>query len=245
MLVSILVFILVLSVLIISHEFGHFIVARKSGIKVEEFGFGLPPRLFSKKIGETVYSINALPFGGFVRLHGEQEEDEGTNVKHSFLHKSKKVRAMVVIAGVVMNFLLAIIVFAIVYSFSGIPRDGGKVKVIDVASGSPAANAGIVVGDIITKVGGETIVLSDEFVAKTATYKGKRVTYEVQRDINGQQWKFIIRPYCSDLFMEFITDLKTVFFGVKPLRRGCGVYCPGFLKERPLKGFQDRSGFMR
>ena len=186
MLVSILVFILVISVLIISHEFGHFIVARKSGIKVEEFGFGLPPRLFSKKIGETVYSINALPFGGFVRLHGEQEEDEGTNVKHSFLHKSKKVRAMVVIAGVVMNFLLAIIVFAIVYSFSGIPRDGGKVKVIDVASGSPAANAGIVVGDIITKVGGETIVLSDEFVAKTATYKGKRVTYEVQRDINGQ-----------------------------------------------------------
>ena len=68
---SILVFIIVLSILVIVHELGHFLVAKKFGILVEEFGFGLPPKIFSKKIGETIYSLNALPFGGFVRLHGE------------------------------------------------------------------------------------------------------------------------------------------------------------------------------
>jgi regulator of sigma E protease len=184
MFTSILVFILVLSVLILVHEFGHFFVARKSGIKVEEFGFGLPPRIFGKKIGETIYSINAFPFGGFVRLHGEQEEGEEINIKRSFLHKSKKTRALVIIAGVIMNFILAITVFAIAYSFTGIPRETGKVKVIDVASGSPAQEAGIAIGDVVTKVGGEMVSSSDDFIVKTATYKGNKVTFEIQRAEN-------------------------------------------------------------
>ncbi|KKR89679.1 MAG: Membrane-associated zinc metalloprotease [Candidatus Woesebacteria bacterium GW2011_GWD1_41_12] len=183
---SIIVFILVLSVLVIVHELGHFIVARKSGVKVEEFGFGLPPRIWGKKVGETLYSINALPFGGFVKLHGEQEEDPETNIKRSFLHKSKKVRAAIVVAGVIMNFILAIFVFAIVYSFSGIPRDMGKVKVINVTTDSPAQKAGIVVGDIVTKVGDEEVTSSDNFIAKTANYKERAVTYEIQRVVDSQ-----------------------------------------------------------
>ncbi len=187
MLVSILVFILVLSVLIISHEFGHFIVARKSGVKVEEFGFGLPPRIWGKKVGETIYSINALPFGGFVRLHGEQEEADGTNLRRSFLHKSKKVRALVSVAGVIMNFVLAILIFAVVYSFSGIPRDTGLIKVLEVANDSPAQRAGIVVGDIITRINGEKVSLSDDFVAKTSEEKGRKIQYEIQRTIGGEQ----------------------------------------------------------
>jgi len=183
---SIIIFILVLSVLVLSHEFGHFIVARKSGIKVEEFGFGLPPRLWGKKIGETIYSINAFPFGGFVKLHGEQEEDLKTDTGRSFLHKSKKVRALVVIAGVVMNFILAFVVFSIVYSFSGVPRDTGRVKVIDVTADSPAQKSGIVVGDVITKVNGETVTTSDTFISLTAADTGKTVNYEIQRDMGGQ-----------------------------------------------------------
>lgn len=183
---SILIFILVLSILVLAHEFGHFIVARKSGIKVEEFGFGLPPRLIGKQIGETFFSINTLPFGGFVRLHGEQEESGQTDLGRSFLHKSKKVRILVVIAGVIMNFILAIFAFAIVYSFSGIPKDTGKVKVINVSTNSPADRAGIVIGDIITKVGGADVTGSNDFIAKTASYKGKNVTYEIQRKVGGQ-----------------------------------------------------------
>lgn len=182
MITSILIFFLVLSVLILSHEFGHFWVAKKSGIKVEEFGFGLPPRIWGKKVGETLYSINALPFGGFVRLHGEQEEDTNTDVKRSFLHKSKKVRSLVITAGVIMNFLLAVLVFAIVYSFTGIPKDIGKIKIIDVASGSPAEQAGLIVGDVVTKVGEYVVTSSDDFVSKTSQNKGKSIAYEIQRE---------------------------------------------------------------
>jgi regulator of sigma E protease len=187
MLLSIIIFILVLSVLVLSHEFGHFIVAKKSGIKVEEFGFGLPPRLIGKRVGETVYSINALPFGGFVRLHGEQEEGPGTDIGRSFLHKSKKIRLLVVIAGVIMNFALAIVAFSIVYSFIGVPRDTGKVKVVEVAPGSPAANAGIQVGDVITKVGVTPVSSSNAFISETAKYAGKSVTFEIQRSVDGEQ----------------------------------------------------------
>lgn len=181
MFVSILVFILVLSVLILVHEFGHFWVARKCGIKVEEFGFGLPPKIWGKKVGETIYSINALPFGGFVRLHGEQEEGENTNFSRSFLHKSKIKRTLVVVAGVVMNFVLAIVAFAIVYSFSGIPRDTGRIKIVDVAAGSPAEKAGIIVGDIITKINKEEVGSTDDFISKTSALRGQKVTYELQR----------------------------------------------------------------
>lgn len=189
---SIIVFILVLSVLILVHELGHFFVAKKLGIKVEEFGFGLPPRVWGKKIGETIYSINALPFGGFVRLHGEQEENDTTDIKRSFLRKSKKTRALVITAGVIMNFILAIVAFAVVYSFSGIPRDMGKVKVLNVASDSPAQKAGIIVGDFIIKVEDENVFTSDDFIAKTASYKGKNLIYEIER--GGENIKVRLTP---------------------------------------------------
>lgn len=192
MIVSVLIFVLVLSVLILVHEAGHFIVARRAGVKVEEFGFGIPPRLFGKKIGETIYSINALPFGGFVRLHGEQDEEGITKPRRAFLYKSKKVRAAIVIAGVIMNFLLAIVAFAIVYSFSGVPRDTGKLKVIDVTAGSPAQVAGIVVGDVITKIGKDLITSSDDFISKTSFLKGKKTAIELQR--NGTAIKVNLTP---------------------------------------------------
>lgn len=193
---SILVFIIVLSVLVLSHEFGHFFVAKKSGVKVEEFGFGLPPRIWGKRFGETLYSINALPFGGFVRLHGEQEENPETDIKRSFLHKSKLARAFIITAGVIMNFILAIVMFAIVYSFSGIPKDTGVIKVVDVTAGSPAQKAGILVGDAITKVAGQSVSSSDAFIAKTAEFKGKIVSYEIKRTVNGdtKDLKINVKP---------------------------------------------------
>ena len=97
MLGSILIFLLVLSILVIVHELGHFVVAKRNGILVEEFGFGLPPRIWGKKIGETLYSLNLLPFGGFVKLHGELTEDNIVEKDRAFLNKSKKVKIMVLI----------------------------------------------------------------------------------------------------------------------------------------------------
>src|SRR3972149_9008234 len=110
MFLSIIIFIITLLVLVVIHEFGHFIMAKRFGIKVEEFGFGIPPRAWGKKIGETIYSINWLPFGGFVRLLGEDEENMlVTNEKgqpqneRDFRAKPVGQRIVVGIAGVVMN----------------------------------------------------------------------------------------------------------------------------------------------
>ena len=179
---SILVFLLVLSVLVLVHELGHFIVARKMGILVEEFGFGLPPRIFGKKIGETLYSINLLPFGGFVKLHGESTEEGVSYPKRAFLNKSKKVRVAVVVAGVIMNFILGVVAFAIVYSFLGIPRDTNLVKVVEIATGSPAQTAGVLVGDTVASVDKKEVTTVDGFVSLIEEKKGKRATLELVRD---------------------------------------------------------------
>lgn len=177
---SILVFFAVLSLLVIVHELGHFLVAKKNGIWVEEFGFGLPPKLFGKKIGETIYSINALPFGGFVRLHGEMTKEGVTKPNKAFVNKSLWVKTAVITAGVIMNFLLAILMFAIVYSFTGIPKELKEVKVLDVATNSPAQIAQIIVGDKILSVDGVNVSNVPEFIKQIDDKKGKKVKLELQ-----------------------------------------------------------------
>ncbi len=186
MVVSIIIFFLVLSVLILIHELGHFITARRAGVWVEEFGFGLPPRIFGKKIGETLYSINLLPFGGFVKLHGEGSEDGVTAPERAFVNKNKRSRVAIIVAGVVMNFLLAIIAFAVVYSFQGIPRDTGEVKIVEISTSSPAQIAGLIVGDIVKKVDTEDVHSVSDFVAEVEERKGSRVNFEVVRQQNGE-----------------------------------------------------------
>ena len=103
--ITLIIFILVLGILILTHEWGHFITARKSGLTVEEFGFGFPPRIFSIKRGETLYSINLLPLGGFVKILGE-DGTEPDNPK-SFSSKPVGIRSLIIASGVFMNFLLA------------------------------------------------------------------------------------------------------------------------------------------
>src|SRR5436190_1741352 len=164
MLLSLVVFFVVLSILVLIHELGHFIAARRAGVLVEEFGFGLPPRIWGKKIGETLYSINALPIGGFVKLYGESAEEGHERSPRSFAYKSKLQRIIVIVAGVFMNLILAIVAFGIVYSFTGIPKPIDGVKIIDVAPSSPAQVAGLLVGDIVKKVNKEDVKLNSEFI---------------------------------------------------------------------------------
>jgi regulator of sigma E protease len=181
---SILIFFLVLSVLVLVHEFGHFWVAKKSGVWVEEFGLGLPPRAWGKKIGDTLYSLNWLPFGGFVKLHGENLDDKVTNPKRSFLNKSKRARGLIVTAGVVMNFLLAVVLFAVGYTFSGFPRETSNVKVVEIANESPAQDAGFQKNDIVRTVGGEAATSNEGFVSLVEKHKGEDVIFGIER--NGQ-----------------------------------------------------------
>lgn len=160
MVLSIVIFIITLLVLVLIHEFGHFLIAKKFGIKVEEFGFGIPPRIWGKKIGETLYSINWLPFGGFVKLLGEDEVDMVTVDKkeknRDFRTKSVTQRIMVVAAGVTMNLLLAWILFYTVIigqNFKIIyPVLDPAVYIARVEKDFPAQKAGIKPGEKLISV---------------------------------------------------------------------------------------------
>ena len=186
MILTIITFFIVLSILVLVHETGHFLLAKKAGIKVEEFGFGYPPRIVAKKIGETIYSLNLLPFGGFVRLFGEElgesERVRERDNKRAFWAKSKKARTSVIVAGVLANFLLAIVVFSLVYSFSGIPTKTDKVIIIGIAPGSPAEKAGLKAEDVVLFVSGEKIQNTSSFVELTKKYTGKEMALEIARE---------------------------------------------------------------
>lgn len=193
----ILVAIVVLSVIVLVHEFGHFIVAKKLGVWVEEFGLGLPPKIWSKKFGETVYSINALPIGGFVKLHGETGDGKVKYPFRAFANKSKLSRVAIALAGIGMNFLLAVVSFSVFYSFAGIvrPREG-DVRVVEIAPGSPAQVVGVLVDDVLYKVDGDEIKTTDSFITKVGAKKGKRISLEVKRNENGSEVfkKFSLTP---------------------------------------------------
>ncbi|OGC70423.1 hypothetical protein A2415_01325 [candidate division WWE3 bacterium RIFOXYC1_FULL_39_7] len=171
------VFILILSVLVLVHESGHFFVAKKLGIKVEEFGLGLPPRILGKQIGDTIYSLNLLPFGGFVKVLGEEpEEIPGVDVQHdpaSFAARSPLHRLLVLGAGVFMNVVLAVVLFYVVLAMSGfktsyIPlffdynfRFGNEsiigAVVTSIEKDSAAEKAGIMVGEAVLQIDEEPV----------------------------------------------------------------------------------------
>ncbi len=160
MFVTAIVFIAILSVLVMIHELGHYTVARLFGVHVEEFGFGLPPRIFGKKIKGTMYSFNWLPIGGFVKLAGEDEEDvdrEKGKIKSEterskyFWAKSRGQRALILSAGVCMNFLLAVVLTTVLLT-RGITEPTKIVHVETVSANSPAALAGLKEKDVISSI---------------------------------------------------------------------------------------------
>lgn len=166
MLLSILIFIITLLVLVLIHEFGHFLVAKRFGIKVLEFGFGIPPRLWGKKIGETIYSLNWLPLGGFVRLLGEDEVDmvtTGIKGLHSKDFRAKSVwqRIAVVVAGVSMNLVLAWVLFYTVIvgqNFRIIyPVLEPAVYIGGVEANFPAQQAGVKPGEKLISVDNQKV----------------------------------------------------------------------------------------
>jgi regulator of sigma E protease len=152
MLLTIVAFILILGLLILAHELGHYVTARLAGVKVEEFGIGYPPRIFGIKRGETIYSLNWIPLGGFCRLLGEEDPSE----PRSLATKPAWVRLIVLGAGSFMNAILPIVLLTIAFM---IPRDVqiGDVFIDEVALNSPAAEAGVEVGDRLLAVNGQEV----------------------------------------------------------------------------------------
>ncbi|HEX2037996.1 MAG TPA: RIP metalloprotease RseP [Chloroflexota bacterium] len=153
---TIVTFLLVLSVLVLAHELGHFVVAKRAGIKVQEFGFGYPPRIFGVRIGETLYSINLLPLGGFVKMLGENGSPTEPG---SFSSKSKLTRAAVLIAGSTMNLVLTpLLLSAALMVGEPVPcEECDRVQVYTVTPGSPAAEAGLRERDIFVSLDGRPI----------------------------------------------------------------------------------------
>jgi len=151
-LITIVAFVGVLVVLIIAHELGHFLTAKASGVRVEEFGLGFPPRLVSIKRGGTRYSLNAIPFGGFVKMAGEEDP----RVPGSLASKGTGTRMLVLSSGSLMNFLLPLLLFSVAFM---VPHNvvTGEVVVTEVAPASPAARAGIEPGDILIEINGRPI----------------------------------------------------------------------------------------
>jgi regulator of sigma E protease len=171
LIITILIFLGILALLILAHETGHFATAKAFGVKVEEFGLGFPPRLFGIKRGETLYSLNAVPLGGFTKMAGEEDP----KVERSLASKGTGTRVIVLAAGSIMNLLLPIVLFAIAFM---VPYNvvSGDVVASEVAPGSPAAAAGIMSGDTILSLNDKPVNSISDLSLYTSLNLGKEVS---------------------------------------------------------------------
>jgi len=182
--------------LIIIHELGHFITAKKLGVKVEEFGLGFPPRIWAKKIGETIYSLNWIPFGGFVKIYGHEDPVYGD--PKSFTGRPFWQRSLIVLGGVFVFWIVAAVILSavmiigaptVIDDSSNTDLINPKVQIISVNEGSPAQEAGLRIGDIILGVGKEdSKILDVNKVADVQNFslanKGQEVFLTIKRGLN-------------------------------------------------------------
>lgn len=232
---TVIAFVVIFSLLVLIHEFGHYYAAKKNGIKVEEFGFGLPPRIWGKKRGETLYSINAIPFGGFVRLLGEDASDPKLRKDpRSFSNKSKGVRAFVILAGVLMNFLLAFVLLTIGFIFGIEPLILSPDDVLNgIDKGTIHLEQGIVVKNVIDKnlpiqpndkiltVNNREIVSSEELVKM------------LQKSQPGQSYQLSMLRGTSVMDAQVTADQNG--------KVGLEVYEPLFLQRLKIQAIKENS----
>ena len=191
---SVFLSIVILAVLIMIHELGHFLAAKRMGVWAEEFGIGLPPRLFSKKIGETIYSVNALPLGGFVRLHGEQGVTNGEKKDRGLYAQKPWRRIIILAAGIILNFILG---FGIIWGLLAIGHEtlvypdmpeaqNSQVIILSTADGSPAQTSGLKANDRIQEICFQENCVprpdSEQFTDFMKQYAGQEITISVVRD---------------------------------------------------------------
>ncbi len=186
---TVIIFIGMLLALVLVHEWGHFMAAKKAGCNVEEFGFGFPPKLFSKKWRGTVYSFNLLPIGGFVKIEGENM-DEGNPGSGSFAVKSAGWRIFILSAGVIMNLVLAVVLLGwqsgvgapviVTEDNRGLVADQ-KTYVTSISSNSPASEAGLKQYDRIVEIDGVADPLISDVQAISQNRAGENVVFEIER----------------------------------------------------------------
>lgn len=236
---TIIIFLLVLSVLVFVHEFGHFIIAKKSGIRVDEFGFGFPPRLFGIKKKDTLYSVNLIPLGGFVRIKGE--DGSGKSDADSFAAKSIGRRIVIILAGVIMNVILAAVLLSIGAGI-GIPRAipeadrfakvrDAQIQVVSVLLGSPAERAGIEAGDVIISADGKEYIDIEEL--RTYISANSVVNFKLKR--NGEELELSAQT-------ELLPRVARVGIGVGLLKTGIVSY-PWYIA--PWQGITETGFYIK
>jgi regulator of sigma E protease len=206
--VSIVIAILVFGAIVVVHELGHFIAARKCDVLVEEFAIGMGPMLFRKQVGETLWSLRLFPIGGFCKMLGEDTVSDDTRALNS-----KKVyqKAIILAAGAFMNFLLAFVIFLATTLANGF----SVAQVSSVVKGAPAEQAGLLPGDRIVKLNGTAINIYEDLSFEMSTVKGEPIEVEFKRD--GQRMKSLITPYLDESTgaykIGFIAAQKTGLLG--------------------------------
>jgi len=170
-----------LGVLIVFHEFGHFLLAKLSGVGVLTFSVGFGPKLWVIKKGETEYALSAFPLGGYVKMVGEDPDEEvpQSQIEKSFAHKSLLKRIAIVVAGPGFNLLLAVLLLMVVYTFYGVPVMSTQVS--GVEKGSPAEKAGIVKGDHIVAIDGSEVTEWEDLSKRIKASGGKALGFQIRR----------------------------------------------------------------
>ncbi len=266
---SIIIFIIILAVLVLVHEFGHFIAAKRNGVLVEEFGFGFPPRLFGKKIGETLYSINLIPLGGFVKLYGEEyQELENKNPSklrgRTFVYKKPSRKALIIVGGVLMNVILAIFLYYITIplnNFTSEPlpvivpyhfrfgEQENKVVIGSVVSNSPASKSGIEGGDLALRVGKKengsikwyALDSPDQFINIVKNSQDVMIYLEIQNISNGVQKTISVTPKYNSQLKRAIIGINLVEATVIHYQTFPEKLFSGFLNSYNLTAFNIKS----
>jgi len=211
--VSIISLIVLLGVLIFAHEVGHFLVAKYSGVGVLKFSLGFGPRLIGKKVGETEYLISMIPLGGYVKLLGESHDEElsAEDEKRSFLKQPVSKRIAIVAAGPIFNFLLAILIFTIVY-MTGVPALTTYIG--GVQEGSPAFEAGIKEGDVIVAINGQEISRWEKLAEDISKSGGNEIHISLKR--NEQLLEVSLKPRLLKTQNIFGEEIASYKMGVSP-----------------------------
>jgi regulator of sigma E protease len=203
-----------LGILIVIHELGHFLVAKKSGVGVLTFSIGFGPKLFKRKIGETEYAVSAFPFGGYVKMVGEDPTDEVTpvDIHKSFSHQPLAKRTAIVAAGPVFNLLLAVVIFACLLMFFGTRT--ATTQVGEVVPGLPAASAGIQKGDRLIAIDGIPVESWTEFARRIKESDGRPLTLKVQRE--NREIEVTLQPVKKEETDPFGAKREAWFIGISP-----------------------------
>jgi regulator of sigma E protease len=229
---TVLIFLIVLAILIFVHELGHFLAAKSFGIRVDAFAIGFGPRIFSWKKGETEYSIRIIPFGGYVKIFGENPDEEslsGPDSKRSIVNKPRWQQAIVLVAGITFNFIFAGLLYIVIFAVGITATTDGfeqytnyfsnpRIMITEIMPYSPADEAGIKIGDVINRFDGNIAKSTENIQGYISSKENIPIKFDILR--NKQNLSIEIIPKSGfiegkaavGIAMQDVADLKLPFF---------------------------------